>query len=208
MRTVDAVSSCTLPMVPKLWTDTIEAHRRSVREAIVHTTARLLAEHGLRSVTMSQIAEEAGIGRATLYKYFRDVDSILVAWHEQQVGAHVAQLAALRDRDEGARDRLEAVLGAYALIQHERSRHEHDHAEFAALVHRDEHVTRAQQALTELVRDLLSECAQGGDVRSDISPDELAGYCLHALEGARELRSKAAVSRLVTLTLAGLRPVE
>jgi AcrR family transcriptional regulator len=41
-----------------------------VRDVIVETTAALVAEHGLRAVTMSQIAEDTGIGRATLYKYF------------------------------------------------------------------------------------------------------------------------------------------
>src|SRR5688572_19562017 len=34
--------------VPKLWTDTIEAHRRSVRDAILLTAATLAARHGLR----------------------------------------------------------------------------------------------------------------------------------------------------------------
>jgi AcrR family transcriptional regulator len=48
---------------------------------------------------MSQIAAEAsGIGRATLYKYFPDVESILRAWHERQVGAHLHQLHAARKR--------------------------------------------------------------------------------------------------------------
>ena len=56
-------------VVPKLWNETIEAHRRAVRDAILETTAALVVEHGLTSVTMSQIAEETGIGRATLYKY-------------------------------------------------------------------------------------------------------------------------------------------
>jgi AcrR family transcriptional regulator len=37
---------------------------------------------------MSQIAAETGIGRATLYKYFPDVEAILVAWHERQVAEH------------------------------------------------------------------------------------------------------------------------
>jgi hypothetical protein len=34
----------------------------------------------------------------------------------------------------------------------------------------------------------------------------LAGYCLHALTAANGLPSKAAVDRLVAVTLAGLRP--
>ncbi|TIL19051.1 MAG: helix-turn-helix transcriptional regulator, partial [Mesorhizobium sp.] len=55
--------------MPKLWNETIDAHRRAVRDATLDTTAALVAEHGLLSVTMSKIAEETGIGRATLYKY-------------------------------------------------------------------------------------------------------------------------------------------
>jgi len=74
-------------VVPKLWNETIEAHRRTVRLAVLETTAALVAEHGLRSVTMSQIAEDTGIGRATLYKYFPDVEAILLAWHERQITA-------------------------------------------------------------------------------------------------------------------------
>lgn len=65
--------------MPKLWNETIEAHRHTVREAILNTTAELVTEHGLLSVTMSQIAEKTGIGRATLYKYFPDVEAILHA---------------------------------------------------------------------------------------------------------------------------------
>jgi hypothetical protein len=34
----------------------------------------------------------------------------------------------------------------------------------------------------------------------------LAGYCLHALTAAGNLRSQDAVQRLVTVTLTGLRP--
>ena len=68
-------------VIPKLWHQTIQAHRREVRDAILDTTAALVAQHGLRAVTMSQIAEEAGIGRATLYKYFSGVEPILIAWH-------------------------------------------------------------------------------------------------------------------------------
>ncbi|HEY6562590.1 MAG TPA: hypothetical protein VI072_35225 [Polyangiaceae bacterium] len=39
-----------------------------------------------------------------------------------------------------------------------------------------------------------------------MAPDELAGYCLHALGAASSLPSKAAVRRLVRLVMAGLQP--
>lgn len=186
--------------VPKLWNDTIEEHRRAVRDAVLDTTAALVTAHGLASVTMSRIAEETGIGRATLYKYFPDVEAILVAWHERQVGMHLHHLAGIRDQAGSAGERLEAVLEAYALISHE-----HHGTELAALLHRGEHVARAHKHLRNFIRDLLTEGARRGDLRDDMPADELATYCLHALSAASSLPSKAAVRRLVKVTLAGVR---
>jgi AcrR family transcriptional regulator len=189
-------------VMPKLWNETIEAHRREVGDAILDTTASLVAEHGLRSVTMSRIAEETGIGRATLYKYYQDVESILVAWHDRQVTGHLGHLVALGDHAGDANERLEAVFGAYALMIYERPHG----AEFATLVHRGEHFARAQQHLSDFIRGLLTEGAETGAIRADVAPDELASFCLHALSAASSLASEAAVRRLVTVILAGLRP--
>lgn len=188
-------------MVPKLWTDTIEAHRRAVRGAALDAAGALVAEHGLASVTMSQIAEATGVGRATLYKYFADVEAVLLAWHERQVHRHLAHLTEVRDGVDDGAARLHAVLEAYALI-----RHSHDGGDLAALLHRGAHVARAQQHLHDFVHDLLTEGVQAGDIRNDVPAEELAGYCLHALGAASTLPSEAAVRRLVTVTLAGLRP--
>src|SRR6266581_2449916 len=109
--------------MPKLWNETVEAHRREVRDAILDTTAALVAERGLRSVTMSRIAEDTGIGRATLYKYFSGVEPILIAWHERHVAQHLEHLTQLRDQPGEPAPRLEAVLQAYALIAFERHQH-------------------------------------------------------------------------------------
>jgi AcrR family transcriptional regulator len=192
--------------VPKLWNETIEAHRREVRDAILDTTAALVAEHGLLSVTMSQIAEQTGIGRATLYKYFPDIDAILRAWHDREITSHLHQLTEIRDRAGDPRQRLEAVLRAYAHIAHQTRRH-HD-PELVTFLHRDEHLAHAQQQLHDLIRQLLAEGAKTGDLRDDVAPTELASYCLHALNAAGSLSTQAAVRRLVTVTLAGLRPAE
>lgn len=189
--------------MPKLWNETIEAHRREVRDAILDTTWALVAERGLHSVTMSRIAEETGIGRATLYKYFPGVEAILVAWHQRHVVGHLQQLIELSDQPGNVGQRLEAVLEAYALICFHRGHHE---AELVALVHHDEHVSQAQQQLVDLFRGLLTEVAETSDVRDDVPAEELASYCLHALAAASSLRSEAAVRRLVAVTMAGLRP--
>lgn len=192
--------------MPRLWNDTIEAHRREVRDTVLHTTAELVADRGLRSVTMSEIAEQAGIGRATLYKYFPGVEEILLAWHERQIDRHLEQLVEVRGRARDPSERLEAVLQAYALIAYEA--HGHFDTELTSFLHRDEQVGRARQQLRSMIEDLLSDAAGAGYVRDGIPAEELASYCLHALTAAGALPSKAAVRRLVDVTLAGLRPAD
>ena len=187
--------------MPRLWTDTIEQHRRAVRDATIDATAALVAEHGLNAVTMSGIAEKTGIGRATLYKYFPDVGAILLAWHERQITAHLAHLAAARDHARTSGERLPAVLRAYAVLAHQ----PHD-PDLTALLHRDEHASQARRHLHELLCGLLTDGVRAGRIRSDVPVEELARYCVHALAAAGELRSTAAVRRLVSVTLAGLRP--
>lgn len=189
--------------MPRLWSETIEEHRRDVGDAILETTAALVAERGLRSVTMSEIAEQTGIGRATLYKYYSSVEAILLAWHERQIGGHLEHLASVRDQAGGAVERLERVLEAFALISRE-SRGHHD-TELAAFLHAGGRVATAQQQLRAMIRDLVAEGARSGELRDDVGPDELAIYCLHALGAASTLPSKAATHRLVAVTLAGLR---
>ena len=57
-----------------------------------------------------------------------------------------------------------------------------------------------------MIRALMTEGQKSGDVRGDLAADELVSYCLHALTAASGLPSKAAVRRLVAVTLAGLHP--
>jgi len=188
--------------MPRIWSATIAAHRNTVREATLDATAALVAEHGLTGVTMSQIAKDTGIGRATLYKYFPDVESILCAWHERQIDQHLQQLVEIRDRTEGPMERLEAVLTGYAAALSHRRGH---NSRPAALLHSGSHVAAAHEHLREFIRELVADAAAAGAVRRDVSADELAVYCLHALAAAGVLDSRAAAQRLVMTTLSGLR---
>ncbi|MFW0773537.1 TetR/AcrR family transcriptional regulator [Paenarthrobacter nitroguajacolicus] len=187
--------------MPRLWNETIETHRDAVRGAVLDAAAHLFAGHGTLGVTMSAIAQEAGIGRATLYKYFPDVESILLAWHERQVQSHLDELLRIKDQTAGAAQQLEAVLHAYAFL----SRSGRDDAN-AARLHQAGHAGQAQQHLQDMFAELIQAGADAAAFRSDVAPDELAAFCLHALGAATEMTSHATVLRLVKVTIGALHP--
>jgi AcrR family transcriptional regulator len=189
--------------VPKLWTDTVETHREAVREAIIHAVHAQLHAHGLAGITMSGIAQTAGIGRATLYKYFPDVQSILDAAHDQHVGEHVAELRTLAHSAADVGDRLASVLAHYLNICTERARH--GDADIASLLHRPEVVSRAYEQLLHLFTKLLTEAANAGVVRDDTPPVDLARFCLQSLASG-DPQHAPADSPLLRLTRAGIAP--
>ncbi|GAA4697279.1 hypothetical protein GCM10023215_39330 [Pseudonocardia yuanmonensis] len=206
--------------MPRLWTDTLDAHKKAVREAIFTAVAELVAESGPAAVTMSAVAARSGIGRATLYKYFPDSEALLLAWHERIVGAHVdhveqalrptvdaARPGAVTDApaDAGGIASLRSALRAYA--------HQIAHGdpglgeELVSRLHRSDHVRVAEQRLIELLAEHLHHCRTLGAVRTDVPPDELAVYCLSAMSAARRLTDPAALDRLLDVVIVALQPV-
>lgn len=186
--------------MPKLWNVTIDSHRRAVRDAILETTAALVEKRGLRAVTMSEIAERSGIGRATLYKYFENVESILSAWHERQVSGHLEELGTLAHGSGSPDERLRAVLETCAGMNHQLLG-----AELSVLLHEGKHVAHARDHLLRLLRALVEQGAKQGLFRDDVPSAELATYCLHALAAVASLRSSKAVRRLIDVILNGIR---
>ena len=185
--------------MPRLWTDTIESHRHEVHDAILAAAAALAEERGVTAVTMSDVATAAGIGRATLYKYFPNVEEILVAWHHAQVTAHLAALEAAAAGAQEPAERLLAVLRTYAHIAQQ-----HRGSQIAAVVHRDDHDHGPRTKLTDFVSTLIADAAEAGQVRQDVPPKELAVYAVSAVQAAHQLSSRVATERLIQTITAGL----
>jgi AcrR family transcriptional regulator len=188
--------------MPRLWDHTIDTHRDAVRSAILDAAWTLAAEHGLTSVTMAGVARTAGIGRATLYRYFADPEAILRAWHERQVTLHLARLEGLAAGREPPLDRLGAVLGAWGHILRQSGRHG---ADMGRLLHGGGDTEHAHHALASLVAGLLREGVADGSIRRDAPPEELATFCLHALSASGTAPSEDTVERLAAMTLDGVR---
>ena len=167
--------------MPKLWTDLVATHREEVRQAVLDAAGELVATAGLWAVSMSRLAEVAGIGRATLYKYFADVEEVLAAWHARQVTAHLDELTTVAAGPGDASARLRAVLENYAHICVQRSRHGGD---VAAALHRAPGIDHQHRQLQDLLTRLIQEAASVGAVRADVPAEQLAGFCLAGLNAA------------------------
>lgn len=186
--------------MPRLWNDTVVGHRRAVRDAILDTMAGLVQRHGFSGVSMAQIAKQTEIGRSTLYKYYPDIDAILADWHQREIRHHLEHIRAIiaGTSDPGAA--LSQALEAYG-INLQRG----DGSAGIVTLHQGQHVQRARNHLVQLVAHVIEDGVKATAFRNDMSANELAEYCVHALAAARELSSKVAVRRLVNLTLDALR---
>lgn len=193
--------------MPRLWNETIDAHRRSVRDAIIDSTADLIQEHGILALTMSQIAKRAGISRATLYNYFTDAQATVTAWHQRQLTDHLSRLTSARDAHTDPGARLEAVIHAFADVMWEsRPGHHHAvHAGLAATMHAEPHTQQAHDALVELLCAVLEAAAAARVITTDVPSDELARFCVHSLRAAADATTQDAAARVARLTLLGLR---
>jgi AcrR family transcriptional regulator len=182
----------------------VESHRQEVREAILDAAGQLMANQGILGISMSQLAESTGIGRATLYKYFDDVQHVLAAWHQRQIAGHLEELTAIANRPGGPAARLRSVLEAYGRLCRQRRRHGGD--ALAAALHRADHIDRWERQLRDLVVGLLTEAAATGAVRTDVPTAELTSYCVHAMAAAGDSDSDAAapITLLVDLVCSGL----
>jgi AcrR family transcriptional regulator len=185
--------------MPKLWNDTIEAHKGAVADAVMDTTAALASSEGLHNVTMARIAQDAGIGRATLYKYFTDVGQILTTWHKREISRHLEALENARRSHKEPLRALEAVLMAYATNAF---RH-NDHA-LASQLHAMPHLQDAHRHLEPFVAEIIGEALKRGDLKSGAPADELARYALSATAAAAQTHSHPALDRLMGIILRGL----
>jgi TetR/AcrR family fatty acid metabolism transcriptional regulator len=77
-----------------------ETKTSDVREAIIRESIKLFLSNGYRGTSVKEITEAAGIGRGTLYWYFRSKDEILTSIFEKWETEFVQGLIkAVNDRE-------------------------------------------------------------------------------------------------------------
>lgn len=126
------------------------------QERLTKAALELFQEHGYQGVTVTQIAERAGITRRSYFRYFPDKREVLFAGSEQ---LPVAVADALLDADEGASP-LSAALGALSRVGTQLVAHVDQAAERRAVIDGSPELQERERtklaAVTTAIRDALA----------------------------------------------------
>ena len=180
--------------MPKMWVETLDGHREAVRQAAIDAAMAIASDIGFQKVSMSEVAARTGITRATLYKYFADVDAIFVEWHRRMLEKHLAHVEAIAEKDGEAADRLTEILFFFAMTARR-----HHGTRFADALHDREHARAAEERLIAVVEGIVADGVDAGTFSTDLSPREAAVFLQGSLSKVDRLPDEAAVKRLVRL---------
>jgi AcrR family transcriptional regulator len=155
------------------WQGAVEAHKARYRDRIIDAAVDLAATEGSARITMARLAEKAGIGRATLYKYFPDVEQALLAHVEREIDRCVEVLAEASALPAGTGlERLRTCIGAlagyFASRAHQVSWAGLDRAELSAAA--NSVVTMQMARLQQPVVEVFAAGVADGSIRAGLDP--------------------------------------
>ncbi len=156
------------------WQATVDAHKARYRDRIMDAAVELAVTEGASRITMARLAQHAGIGRATLYKYFPDVEQALLGHVERELDRCGDVLdAAAAPSDATGLERLRGCVAALA-DYFGSGGHQHgwaslDRAELSAAANRV--VTERMARLIEPVVAVFADGVDDGSIRRGLTPE-------------------------------------
>lgn len=90
---------------------TFQRKRMELRERIIQKASEMFFRNGIKSITMSDIANETGISKRTLYETFRDKEELLEECIQCSVNEADCDMNELLSKSENV---IEALISIYA----------------------------------------------------------------------------------------------
>ena len=88
----------------------IVVNKEEKRRSIALASKSLLLEHGIKNITISKIAECAGVGKGTIYEYFSNKEDIVVEIISVFIAEHEKMLYELINEDISTKDKIKRSL--------------------------------------------------------------------------------------------------
>lgn len=171
------------------------------RSVILEAADLVFASHGI-TVPLDLVCQQAGVGRATLYRHFPDRHHLIVALLERGIEETAAKAVELGDRD----DAFFVLLHFHAERIHARS----SLTDYWRVLDRNApEVRRVRERFHQIFSPLIFRAVEAGTCRPDIQVEDvtlLVSMLGSALRG-RSTDERARLSlRAFELIIEGLRP--
>ena len=155
-----------------------EQNKQQTRLAILQAAMHLFATRGYERTSITDLATAAGIGKGTIYSYFRTKSEIFLAFCEEQLEVIRATVTATETGSMSLLDRLLAIYG-------EEFRFIHRHPEFGRLLMRETifpidrdpaQSRRLDERYITLLVPLLRHAQARGELRRDLELTLVLGH--------------------------------
>lgn len=164
--------------------------REKKRSEIAQKAIEVLAKRGFRATTIQDIADAAGLGKGTIYHYFKTKEEILWAVSEQMFRETERSLGAALLKINEPMDKLVALIEEALHITEEMEHLFIIYSELWLITVRGEptgdfvHILkRLQNDMKNLVAGLINEGKKQSFWPQDIDVEALAGYLASSFDG-------------------------
>ncbi len=133
------------------------------RDEILQAALELIAEHGFHGAPMAMIAEKAGVGAGTIYRYFETKDVLIRQLFDELEGEIMAAVQDGYPVDRSFRDRFSHFwtgLFRYMIAHplHFQYMEQYHNSPYGAALHRDRILGKSDSP--DLFRDLFKEAVE------------------------------------------------
>jgi AcrR family transcriptional regulator len=155
-----------------------------VKRALYSAAMALFRRKGFEKTSVDAIAKRAGFSRATFFNHFGTKPGVL-RYYGQRLQERIERQLVEAAPDRSPLERIRGVLFAMA-------READRHADELKLIYlhslRDPDYlarpTPARRRVFEMVRELVAEAQQGGQIRGDLAANQIAFHILSLYHGA------------------------
>jgi AcrR family transcriptional regulator len=166
------------------WQEQLADARIGLRRAIQEAALRLVGELGMPNVTMSSVAEEAGVSRQTLYNHYPDLESMILDAARTEIdlaGGIISDVVASAPDAATALDVY--VRGTLSSP----TRNEIVISGAGMSPERETEIFEMLEPIHQNLRGILAKGVEDGSFRDDLVPEDVSEVLFHMIGSGRRL---------------------
>lgn len=166
------------------WQEQLSDARTGLRHAIQQAAVRLVEERGMPNVSMSAVAEAAGVSRQTVYNHYPDLESIVLASARTEISIAQGFIGEAIDAAPDAATALEIFVRGTLTGQGE---NEVIASGSGMSPGGEDEVLEMLEPIHQQLRGILRRGVDDGSFRSDLDPEDVSEVMFHMIGSGRRL---------------------